>query len=449
MKSKQIVLLFGLLIAGMAHSFAQPFTLDKKLAPVKLQLEENKKLKGAKLVGAKGTAKKEGQYYYVKGHSMFQPVDIFLTSSNNKPVQMEVVKNNWNDIVKQASTVDAQDGIADIKVRAYGDFGIRVYNADDEAADYYLVVYAGPEVKNALPSPFVSADETAKNKTVTKNDQPGNDSGAGTKEKSSSSMLLIIGAVIVVLLLVIIALILRKKKGAGILLFFVFSSIYPSQDVLAQGRGIVVTAGQLNDFLADVADSEHAKKLNEIFEKIKKLQEQSTNATEMLEGYFGLGDCMNMPSPPGMPQIPSFCTSLEGTYIEAGGDSGNAGQACSDCFTDSRTKFNNVRYSLEQLRIIYKCTIDFSKKAISFGDDASGVHAVVGLTWQKQRAEIEKSVKDLKAAYDKKYAELLGKLHDSMIDMAICEEKFGLPDWYDRFGYMFYEFIKEKYRRDD
>ena len=36
-----------------------------------------------------------------------------------------------------------------------------------------------------------------------------------------------------------------------------------------------------------------------------------------------------------------------------------------------------------------------------------------------------------------------------MIDIAECEEEFGERDWYDRFGFMFYEFMKEKYRRTD
>ena len=36
-------------------------------------------------------------------------------------------------------------------------------------------------------------------------------------------------------------------------------------------------------------------------------------------------------------------------------------------------------------------------------------------------------------------------LKDSMVDMAICEAEFGTPDWYDRFGFIYYEFMKVRY----
>jgi hypothetical protein len=229
--------------------------------------------------------------------------------------------------------------------------------------------------------------------------------------------------------------VLLRKKGKAVLLLLLFlPQLLTPLSGFARGRGGDVDWEKLQSIIK-------AEKLEKLNERIKKLKEAMTSTKDLLEQYFGMGDCMTMPMPPGMPDIPSFCPDDEQVAIQLDA------QNCAGCFTEAREKFNKVRYNLEQLRIIYKCTKDFSKKAIAFGDNTSGVHAVTGLTWQAEKAKIEGSVKRLEEAYDKKYAELLEKLQESMIELAVCEEQFGTPDWYDRYGYMFYEFVKEKYKR--
>ena len=71
------------------------------------------------------------------------------------------------------------------------------------------------------------------------------------------------------------------------------------------------------------------------------------------------------------------------------------------------------------------------------------------MAWQTQRRNIEKSVTELEQAYDAKYAEFLQSLADAMMELNICEAKYGVEDWYDRFGYMYFEFMKDKYQRKD
>ncbi len=36
-----------------------------------------------------------------------------------------------------------------------------------------------------------------------------------------------------------------------------------------------------------------------------------------------------------------------------------------------------------------------------------------------------------------------------MVGLSTCEAQYGVPDWYDRFGYMYFEFMRDKYRRSD
>ncbi len=425
---KQLIL-FVLPLFFSTLLVAQPFSLDKKIKPVKLQLKEQKDWKGAKAIAAKGTLTSQGDYYYVKGASMFQPIDIFLVGDDGKKIKMEVVKNNWKDVNTRASTNDAADEIANIKIRTYGDFGIRVF-ADEEGGNYQLVVYASPDIKHALASPFVPLKEAAKTTTAAKVKV------TDTEEQKNNPLLWILGAAVVVLIGVV-AFLLRKKKGVGLLLATLLLHLISYEPATAQRKGIEI------DYQG-VWDAVQGEKAEKLAEKIKKLKEAMMSTKDFAEQYMGLGECLSMPSPPGMPSIPSFCSAEEEGAM--GTVSGGAAD-CARCFIEARTEFNNVRYNLEQLRIIYKCTKDFSDKAISFGDNASGVHGVSGMVWQAERAKIEGSVKRLKDAYDSKYTELLARLQQSMMELSACEEEFGTPDWYDRYGYMFYEFVKEKYKR--
>lgn len=437
---KKIILVPSLLffiiatLLPFSKAAAQPFSLDKKIKPVKLQLKDDRSWKGAKSIAGVGKLSKEGEYFYVKGASMFQPIDIFLLGPEGVPAKMEIVKNNWGEVLKTASTADATDKIANLKIRTYGDFGIRVYTDEESTGDYQVVVYASPEVKKALPSPFVAAGKEQKAASQHKKGSEQEDRPAKT-EKNSSKMLLWLGIGIMVLLATILLLLIKRKKTTVLLL-----SIY----LLLAAAPAAAQSWQMQKTLEDIKDIVDSKKAEDLLEKIKDLRENAEKIKDIFDSYTGLGDCLTMPMPPGMPAVPSFCPDdaegWSGTISDSRGD-------CARCFTEAREEFNNVRYNLEQLRIIYKCTKDFSDKAIAFGDNASGVHGVSGLAWQAEKPKIEQSVKDLKKAYDSKYAELLAKLQQSMMKLAECEEQFGTPDWYDRFGYMFYEFVKEKYKR--
>jgi hypothetical protein len=407
---------------------AQPFSLDKKIKPVKLQLKERKDWKGAKAVAAKGILNTEGDYYYVKGASMFQPIDIFLLGDDGRRINMEVVKNNWKDVQATASTADAADEIANIKIRTYGDFGIRVF-AEEIGGNYQLLVNAGPDIKDALASPFVALKDAGRTTSAA--------SRVTAKEKNKNiSLVWILGGVVVIIITVLVFL-LRKKNGTGILLIAILMHLGSFQQASAQRKGIEI------DY-EGVWEAVQGEKAEKLADKIKKLKEAMMSTKDLAEQYMGLGECLSMPSPPGMPSVPSFCPE-EGEGSLAAVRDGVVD--CTRCFTEARAKFNEVRHNLEQLRIIYKCTKDFSDKAIAFGDNASGIHGVSGMAWQAERAKIEGSVKRLKEAYDAKYADLLARLQQSMMELAVCEEEFGTPDWYDRYGYMFYEFVKEKYKR--
>lgn len=140
--------------------------------------------------------------------------------------------------------------------------------------------------------------------------------------------------------------------------------------------------------------------------------------------------------PEGMPQVPSHC-------VEASGD-------CEACYGEAYGKLNRARFNLERLRGIYRETKDYVDWAVSFGDTVSPIHGLSGLAWQAEKTKILRSLEGLNKTYDTKYEELLEAVKESLTDVAQCEqEHFGESDWYNRFGFIYYSFISERYRRAD
>lgn len=137
--------------------------------------------------------------------------------------------------------------------------------------------------------------------------------------------------------------------------------------------------------------------------------------------------------------MPSSCLS-----------SGNrrAGE-CQSCYEGAVTRLQTVRRGMARMRCVYMNTKNFKDKALSFGDNIAGLHGAMGMVWQGQRKGIEDSYKRFTQAYDRKYTDFIGSLHEALLAVNTCENQFGTRDWYQRFGFMFEEIMKEKYKRSD
>lgn len=145
------------------------------------------------------------------------------------------------------------------------------------------------------------------------------------------------------------------------------------------------------------------------------------------------GECSPDFSTSSQAMMPTGCTSPE----------------CRDCFTRANNELTFVRRQLGRLSCIYNNTKNFNNSAIAFGDNASGIHAVTGLAWQNARAEIVAEFNHFKQTYDNKYIDLIGSLERALKSIDQCERSYGQQDWYQRFGFIYLEFLKDKYRRND
>lgn len=193
-----------------------------------------------------------------------------------------------------------------------------------------------------------------------------------------------------------------------------------------------------NDALGEMRDAEAEDREN-IDDALSNLNNFIGTMGDIRDAYQGMqnfspGECSPDFNTSAGAMMPSTCA-------------GNSN--CSACFERAVNELNFVRRTLARLSCIYNNTKNFTQSAISFGDNVSGIHGVTGLSWQNARAGIVESYDHFKQTYDKKYADLIQSLQRALMQMDACERQFGMTDWYQRFGFMYFEFMKDKYKRTD
>jgi hypothetical protein len=122
---------------------------------------------------------------------------------------------------------------------------------------------------------------------------------------------------------------------------------------------------------------------------------------------------------------------------------------CAECYRSAMGELNFVRRQLGRLGCIYQNTKNFTNSAIAFGDNASGIHAVTGLAWQQARGEIVQTMNHFKGTYDRKYIDMIGSLERALKAIDRCESQYGQAGWFQRSGFIYLEFLKDKYKRND
>jgi hypothetical protein len=174
------------------------------------------------------------------------------------------------------------------------------------------------------------------------------------------------------------------------------------------------------------------------------------NAASQAGGTGKLGDLMNDfeplskedqaqdPNyPPGPGQLPSTCAEKE--------------EECKECgFSQALEELQSTRYRLEKLRRVYASAKNLKAHGLAVGDSLAGAAGVGGLAWATERRKILESFKNVQTSYDAKYAELMALLQGSLQKIASCElAVYGEKDWYQRYGFMYYEFMAGRYERAD
>ncbi len=361
----------------------------------RLQLKASDALPAGKAAFVQGTSSPAGDRFFVENLSIIQPVVVTVISRNpDDDVKLQLSKYRFDTFDKTASTKGS--GRASIKLRTQGEMKIVVSGAG--ASQYQMVVWAGDELKPEPPTVVLKGGVT----------------GSGGRGWMFGAA----GVVLAGLLLFAFA---KRRKASAAAAAMALMLLSPT--LYAQGP-IAITADRLWRDAEQVLDL--AGMGSEAIRNFREFQE----AFEHLNEDDGRYDPDYRPE--GMPEVPISCATEE----------------CQQCYETAVRRLNFTRVTFEQLRAIYQSTTDMADKAMSFGDSASGVHALSGLSWQYSKKGIETELAKLGRTYDGKYKDLLGTLRSALDQMAVCErDHFNNPDWYNRFGFIYYTFMEDRYRR--
>ncbi len=120
---------------------------------------------------------------------------------------------------------------------------------------------------------------------------------------------------------------------------------------------------------------------------------------------------------------------------------------CRQCYEEAVRKIDFNRFYIERARCITAANVKMANSAMAFGDSASGIHAVTGLSWQLQgKPQIKEAVEKLKKTYTSKAGDYLDNLEGSLKQLGQCEARhYGEDDWYQRYGWIYHNFMKAKY----
>jgi hypothetical protein len=142
------------------------------------------------------------------------------------------------------------------------------------------------------------------------------------------------------------------------------------------------------------------------------------------------------------PMVPSSCGPGTGPQMAAV----NHAPSCSECFDRAYREVTFTRNTLERLRTIYARTMAYIKRAESLGDTTSGAMGIAGLSWQYAKANVETEKANMIRVSKEKYEGLVANMRRALDMVAQCEnEHFHNPDWYSRFGFMYFQFVKDAY----
>ena len=404
------VLAAGLVAAR--PSYAQPFTLNEKIKPTEIKLEPYRASNGkadGRIYGAELTQTQGEQYFFVQGVSIYSPVYVGITAEDpSARIQSSLHKEVWDKPNVQGQTDSG--GHWEARFKTSGDFGIRIA-PDKVPAKYAVLIWVGNEIDLPLPSPF---------KRTT-----------GPQSSASASGMPVVYIGLGLLLAAIIAVVFVKLRAARMWLLIGSLAMTPAyaRAVRAQEGGypkaVAEMLEQLKSFL------EHQESVKDFWESLKAL-----SSDEAIPDVSQTG-----------PGMPSSC--LDAAWKVSPEDRGLGAKRYQDCqcMTDAVDKLRRNRQMLEKLRILVANQKNFVDKATALGNSFAQLHTVLGLQWVGiKKHDIDEPYAQFKVISNQKHQQVMDAVQKDLKDIGACEAKLGEPDWYQKFGFIYYEFLYSAYK---
>ncbi|MGE3274159.1 MAG: hypothetical protein AB7O67_03535 [Vicinamibacterales bacterium] len=403
-----------------------------------------------KVVFAEAMVDRVGMRFLLPEINILQPVALAVaTAREDDRVKVVLGRDRWDETIREQTT---SDGATAFALHTQGDIRITLQPEGDEPVHVLLAAWVGDDVTPEM-APILETQAPA----------------------SGGWMTWVLGAGAVLLLAVAALFVLRRRSGPAAAAAILLAVVCSGGAVAAQGGGTTVLGGgppapipppsslprgalpprtavertwnqihnpnspwnrSLDRFDDEFSRYENASRP---FEAINTAAGLGRAAREFWEASdaFSNEDAGYTPdlNPDGMPDLPVGCAMTD-----------NAA-GCAACYQQAQGKLQGMMLLLERLRAIGESTRRYTTAALAFGDNVSGIHGVSGLAWQSQRGGIVQQLAGFERTYESKRQDMMGSLRRALDDVAACEaEYFDNPDWFNRYGFIYYQFMDARYK---
>ena len=389
----------------------------------KLNLDKPAFVKNGRLVVMGGVSDPKGHLTFLEDLSIMQPVDgVLWTLDNDDDIEVALAKDRFEDVVLRGSSKGR--GAVLHRVRTQGDLRF-IVRAAGQPMPYRMVVWVGDEVNPPVPSILV----------------PG-----AVRSTRGPWVWIATGVGVTAIAAVLLMLMMRRKSGAAAAMILIAVAGLHAQDPSGpvQVNSSSLTSGDSGGWHARMQSlGEEWGKLGDAatpFEFMNTATGVAESGMAWLNEHrsFTPHDAGLVPdySPDGSPTLPVGCALTE----EAG--------ECAQCYQQAQGKLNGSRRLLERLRAIYEGTKRYVDASVSFGDNVAGIHAATGLAWQAERRSIMQQFEQFERTHEEKRQGMMRGLRAALDEIATCEAThFNNPDWFSRYGFIYYQFMEARYKR--
>lgn len=377
-----------------------------------------------------GLAHPDGVRLVLRNLSIDTPVQITLVAEDDDLV-IQTYTADWSQPLGETET---DDGEVTLRFRT-ADSAQFLIKGDDDVR-YQLFVWVGPEMKQPVPSIFITSEEFEETE-------------GGGFGKFLMLILLAGGGYYYFRI--------RNKGTAGTaMLILAVSTGWLMADVNAASAD----PESLTELLRPerIKQTEESKRTNAAVNELRKRLDalpktgvsqfdDAVKHTKLIIAFleqFGFLDPREAAvrpdyDPAGLPPLPSRC------YDDPRGK-------CAACFAESKGDLDKWRGLLEDLWVIYKQTEMETGRIIELADAAAGMSPLANFVWKVSKSNPNEAHVKAKATfyatYDENYNELIKRLNNGLIDVGNCEQKYyDDDDWYNRYGLPYYLFMRDRYQR--
>jgi hypothetical protein len=124
---------------------------------------------------------------------------------------------------------------------------------------------------------------------------------------------------------------------------------------------------------------------------------------------------------------------------------------CQQCYEKAMARIDFNRYYLHRAWSITHQYARYAEGAMAFGDSASGIHGLAGMSWQLQgKPPVRQALAELKTTYRRKYADYVKGLEGALEELGRCEATHAGNDrWFGRYASVYVGMVKDRYRIED